>query len=97
MKKEEETVIIKRRGHRENFDERKLYASIYGATEAAFCDEASCERLAGQVTEKVKGWLKGKKSVDSAEIRGRVKTELAACNEEISFFYDRHLPNLRKL
>ena len=89
--------IVKRRGHRENFDERKLYASIYGATEAAFCDEASCERLAGDVTEKVKGWLKGKKSVDSSEIHERVRAELDTRNEEISFFYDRHLPNLRKL
>jgi transcriptional regulator NrdR family protein len=89
--------IVKRRGHRENFDERKLYASIYGAAEAAFCDEASCERLAGEVTEKVKGWLKSKKSVDSFEIHERVKAELAVQHEEVSFFYDRHLPNLRQL
>ena len=90
-------MIVKRKGHREPFDERKLYASIYGATTAAFCDEVSCERLAEEVTEKVRGWLKGKRSVDSSEIRERVKAELAARNEEILFFYDRHLPNLRKL
>ena len=89
--------IVKRRGHQEKFDERKLYASIYGAAEAAFCDEASCELLAGKITEEIKDWVKGKKSVDSTEIRGKVITALEKKNPEIAFFYDRHLPNLRKL
>lgn len=97
MKNDKETIIVKRRGHREPFDERKLYASIYAAAESAMCDEGSCENLAGVVTEEVKDWLKGKKTVDSADIRKKVVAELKTRHSDLWFFYDLHLPNLQKL
>jgi len=92
-----ETLIVKRRGHREPFDDRKLYGSIYAATQSALCDEPSCELLAGRITNEVKAWLKNRKTVDSKDIRAKVKAEIEKRDPEIAFFYDRHIPNLRRL
>ncbi|MBI4017491.1 MAG: hypothetical protein HY366_00935 [Candidatus Aenigmarchaeota archaeon] len=91
------TLVVKRRGHREAFDERKLYASVYAACASAHYNEAGCERAAAQMTARVKSIVKGRKEINSKEIRSRVKEELGKIDENVEFFYDKHLPNLKKL
>jgi len=90
-------VVIKRGGHAERFDERKLYGSVYAACASAHCEELSCEKTADDISKKVKRWIKGKKSIDSLKIREKVKAELKKKDEELAFFYEHHLPDLKRL
>ena len=90
-------TIVKRKGHTEEFDEKKVYGSVYAACASAHYDESKCEAIAGAVTKKIKLFVKNKKRVDSSEIRKRVGSELKKKEEELAFFYEHHLPNLKQL
>ena len=89
--------IVKRRGRTEEFDERKVYGSVYAASASARYDEESCEKNADAVTQKVKNFLKDKNKIDSLEIRKIVISELKKKGGKLAFFYKQHLPNLKKL
>lgn len=91
------TVVVKRKGHKESFDERKVYGSVYAACLSAHYDEGTAESVAGAITEKVRGFVKGKKEISSREIHEKVAGELGKKSKELSFFYDQHLPDLRRL
>lgn len=90
-------IIVKRKGHKEIFDERKVYGSVYAACASAHCDEMQCEKIADGVTKRVKMFVKNKKEIQSTEIRKKIETELKNKDEELAFFYEQHLPNLKKL
>ena len=60
-------------------------------------DESKCEAVADAVTKKIRQFVKNKKVVDSSEIRKRVESELKKEEEELAFFYEHHLPNLKQL
>ena len=59
--------------------------------------EMQCEETAEEITEKVKKFVRNKKEVQSIEIRKKIESELKKKNEELAFFYEQHLPNLKKL
>ena len=90
-------IIVKRIGHKERFDERKVYGSVYAACASSHYDEARCEKTAGQITEKIKKFIKNKKEISSTEIRKKIESELKKKDEELAFFYEQHLPNLKRL
>jgi len=90
-------TIVKRKGHTEKFDEKKVYGSVYAACASAHYDESKCEAISDAVTKKIKQFVKNKKRVDSSEIRRRVGSELKKKEEELAFFYEQHLPNLKQL
>ncbi len=90
-------IIVKRRGHKENFDERKVYGSVYAACASAHYNEMQCEKIADGVTKRVKMFVKNKKEIQSTEIRRRIEAELKKRDEELAFFYEQHLPNLKRL
>lgn len=66
------TPIIKRKGHTEHYDERKVYASCYAAALNAHYSEPEAERLAAQVTKKVSNWVKKKDAVSSDDIKHEI-------------------------
>ena len=90
-------TVVKRKGHKEKFDERKLYASIYAACASAHLEELSCEKAAKKITEVVKKQIKNNKELQASEIHKKVEKELKKIDKELAFFYDQHLPNLKKL
>lgn len=90
-------AVVKRRGHTERFDEKKVYGSVYAACASAHYAETQCEKTAAELTQKIKGWLKGKKKVKSLDIREKIESALAKKDKELLFFYEHHLPNLRRL
>ena len=99
-KKERQTCrncIVKRRGHTEEFDERKVYGSVYAACASAHYDEAKCEEIAEEMAKKIKNFIKGKKQIQSLAIRKKVENELKKKDDELAFFYEQHLPNLKQL
>ncbi|MBI2671375.1 hypothetical protein HYX16_00405 [Candidatus Woesearchaeota archaeon] len=90
-------LIIKRKGHKEKFDEKKIYGSVYAACASADYSENKCEKTAGEITKKVRNYLVNKKQISSSEIRKKIDAELKKRNKELAFFYEHHLPNLKRL
>lgn len=90
-------TVVKRRGHKEKFDEKKVYGSVYAACASAYYGELQCEKVADVITKKVRKFLKNKKEVKSAEIRRKIESELKKKDRELAFFYSQHVPNLRRL
>jgi transcriptional regulator NrdR family protein len=83
-------VVVKRRGKKEVFDERKVYASVYSACMECELGEKKCEETAKKIVDEVKKFLKGKKEVNSTEIFGFVIQKLAKDNEPAAFMYQTH-------
>ena len=90
-------IVVKRKGHKEMFDEKKVYGSVYAACASAHYDEMYCEKTADEVTKKIKKFTKSKKEIQSTELRKKIENELKKKDEELAFFYEQHLPNLKKL
>ncbi len=90
-------LVVKRGGHRERFDEKKVYGSVYAACASAHYGELQCEKIADDITKNVRKFLKNKKEVKSAEIRRKIESVLKKKDKELAFFYSQHVPNLRKL
>ena len=90
-------VVVKRKGHKERFDERKVYGSVYAACASAHYDEIKCEKIAEEISKKIKKSIKNKKEIQSIGIRKKIEKELKKKDEELAFFYEQHLPNLKRL
>jgi len=90
-------TVVKRQGHKEPFDEKKVYGSVYAACANAHFGENDCEKVAEEVTNKITEHFKNLKEIDSTDIRKKVITELKKKDEELAFYYEQNLPNLKKL
>jgi len=84
------TTIVKRRGHKQEFDERKLYASIFAACLSAHVKHEEAESIANLVCREIKKWLVDKEEVTSDEIFKQAGKELEHLNKEASFMYLTH-------
>jgi transcriptional regulator NrdR family protein len=82
--------IIKRKGHQENFDERKLYASIYSAARISGLKEKESERIASKIVTSITSLIKGKGCVTSDSIFREAIKNLKKINKEIAFMYETH-------
>ncbi len=90
MAKQPNKTIIKRAQHREEFDERKLYASIFSACQAVRESERGAELIADQVTKDVLLWLEQKQEVTSHEIRLKAASFLRGYHADASYIYLHH-------
>ena len=83
--------IVKRRGHKEKFDERKVYGSCY---EAAYSccnyNKKHTEKICEKVTSSVKSWIKKRDIVNSDQIFNQVVKELKKYSKETAFMYKTH-------
>lgn len=84
------THIIKQKGHQEQYDERKLYASVYAASLASHLDKETAESLANLICREVNRWIKDKKEVSSNELFQKTGEELAVLYKEVAFMYRTH-------
>lgn len=82
--------IVKRAGHTESYDERKLYASIYAACLAVREPAGSAELVAKEVVRLVGEWLGKKHEVSSHDIRLQAAKHLKAINPDAGFQYLHH-------
>lgn len=82
--------VVKRRGHKEQFDERKLYASVYAACLSCHIDKEEAESVANLVTREVKKWIDERKEVSSDQIFKQIGEELKHLNEDAAFMYTTH-------
>ncbi len=84
------THIVKRKGHKQKFDERKLYASVYAACLSANIDKEEAAVTANLVIKEVKKWLEGKEEMTSDQIFRKVGEELKHLNKDAAFMYTTH-------
>jgi len=80
-------LIVKRHGHSELFDEKKLYASIYAVCLAVREPTATAELVAEKVVKDVSVWLSPKHEVTSNDIRRQAAKHLHVYNDEASHLY----------
>ncbi|MBI2086298.1 hypothetical protein HYT74_03070 [Candidatus Daviesbacteria bacterium] len=84
------THIIKRQGRKQEFDERKLYASIYAACLSTHVDKQEAEVTANLVVREIRKWMEKKQEVSSDEIFKQASEELMSLNKEAAFMYTTH-------
>ena len=83
--------VVKRKGHEEKWDDKKLYASCYAACYEAEMNHKQCERHAQRILKALKKRLKNKGCVDSHLLRDWVHAELKKVHKEAAFLYKTHL------
>ncbi len=82
--------IVKRHGHTEAFDERKLYASVFSACQSVREPEGSAELIADKVAHDVKQWLTTKHEVTSNDIRAIAAKHLQSYHPDAAYIYKHH-------
>jgi transcriptional regulator NrdR family protein len=84
--------VVKRRkrGYCQDFDEKKLYGSVYAACYIVHCTEMRCEKIAEIVTKKVSERVKKMKIITSTEILRLATRELKKHNKHAAFMYRTH-------
>lgn len=82
--------IVKRAGHTEKYDQRKLYASVYFACMTVREPEGSCELIAEAVCKDVAHWLSHKHEVTANDIRSQAAKHLKGYHPEAAYMYLHH-------
>ncbi|MEK6822955.1 MAG: ATP cone domain-containing protein [Nanoarchaeota archaeon] len=82
--------IVKRAGHKEHFDERKVYASCYAACLSAHIKHRQAEEICDKVTRDVKKWIMTKEEVTSHRIFRKVASCLRVYDKDAAFMYETH-------
>lgn len=82
--------IVKRAGHAESYDVRKLYASIYSACMAVRGKQQTAETIADNVCKQFEEWLGTKHEVTSKDILHKASSILVQFNEDAAWIYKHH-------
>lgn len=83
-------TIVKRQGHRETYEERKVYASVYAACLAAGEPESAAERISSAVSRNVTRTVAEWKVIKSDQIFRQVIVELGKISPKAVFLYENH-------
>lgn len=92
MKKKHKTElkIVKRKGHTELYDEKKVYGSCYFTCRNAHLSENESEKISNKVCTAVTKIVNKKKVVSSNDIFNALIQELKKHNEDAAFLYETH-------
>ncbi len=82
--------IIKRRGHKQEFDEKKLYASVYAACLSLRMTEEQAELISNIVTHEVQQMFITQEEVSSRQLLKASSEVLHRLNPEAAFMYESH-------
>ena len=82
--------IVKRKGHTELYDERKVYGSCFFACRNAHLSEKEAEEICRKASASITKWIKKQKVVSSRDIFRKLIEELKKHNEDAAFLYETH-------
>lgn len=82
--------IVKRRGHKEPFDSRKVYGSTYAACRNAHLSEIQSEKIAETVSGNLEKWIANKKEVSSQDIFEQTILILRELHPDAGFLFETH-------
>ena len=80
--------IIKREGHKEKYDQRKTYASVYAAALNCHYSDIKSEKIAKSATIKINSWIRNKKLVYSEELREQILKIIT--DRDVELMYRHH-------
>src|SRR3989338_6378715 len=86
--KKAELHMVKRKGHKEIYDERKVYGSCYFACRNAHLSEIESEKIANKVTKAITKWVMKRKMITSDQIFKNLIFALKKYNEDAAFLYE---------
>ena len=81
---------VKRKGHIEEFDERKVYSSCYAACLTAGVPHMDAEKICDKVAVEIKKWIKGKNLITSDQIFKKTVQEIKKHHEKAAYMYETH-------
>ena len=82
--------IVKRQGHRECFDERKVYASCYAACMSSHVPHQRAEKISQNVASEIRSWIKHKKLVTSDQLFREIGKAIQKHDKNAAFMYRTH-------
>ncbi len=82
--------VVKRKGHKEPFEPRKIYASVYAACTSLRMTDEEAELIAQKVVSNVKDTLKDTHEIDAHTIHKKVVDSLRIYHPEAAYLYDNH-------
>jgi len=82
--------IVKRKGHSEAYDSRKVYASSYAACRNAHLSEQLSENIAQTVADRLDKWIAKKTDVSSQEIFEEIIAVLRELHPDAAFLFETH-------
>lgn len=82
--------IVKRKGHSEPYDERKVYASVYASCLSVRVPQGEAELVAEKVSAEVAKWIADKPEVTSGDIYRTASIYLNALNTDAGWIYKHH-------
>ena len=82
--------IVKRKGHTEPYDDRKVYASVFAACQSVREPAGSAELVADKVMKDVNDWIAKKHEVTANDIRREASKHLNAYNPDASYMLLHH-------
>lgn len=82
--------IIKRRGHTEAYDSKKLYASIYASSLSVGVSVGEAELIADRVCLDVEKSLEHKHEVTAHDIREMAYKHLRVYHPDAAYMYHKH-------
>lgn len=90
IKMKTKNCIVKRKGHEEEFDEKKVYGSTYAACLNTQLKHTESEKIAAKVAKEIKAWTKTKKTVNSTQIFKQTISVIKKHNKDAAFMYETH-------
>lgn len=88
--KKRDVHIVKRKGHLEVFDERKVYATCFSACLSSHLSQKHAEKISEMATMEVKKWIKTRKEVSSDQIFKKTVQSLKKLDKDVAFMYETH-------
>lgn len=82
--------VVKRRGKSEDFNEQKLFNSVFSACRECELDERESKIISNLTVEAVKKHFSKTGEINSTEIFGAVIEYLAKEHEAVAFMYQTH-------
>lgn len=82
--------IVKRTGHTEVYDSKKLYASVYASCLSVRETAQTAEMIAEKVTASIDTWIERKTEVTSLDITNNAYKYMIPYNEDAAWMYKHH-------
>lgn len=82
--------VVKRRGHLEKFDERKIYASAYAACLSAHVPPRDAEVIASKACVAICRWVQIHTMITAHMLYEQLVRELRKHNKNAAFMYETH-------
>ncbi len=82
--------LVKRAGHTEAYDEKKLKRSIYRAALNAHHSDAQAKKIAAAAMKKLSAWIKTRKSVRAHVLHVKAVAILKTIDPDVALLYEHH-------